>query len=55
MVVSTHSLEVVRYATQLLKSEDWFAVRLLSLKNCRLKARRLKADDIEGLEAAGST
>lgn len=53
VVVSTHSLEVVRYASQLLGDERWFGIRLLSLKKGELKEKKLGKKEIEELEAAG--
>jgi len=53
VVISTHSLEVVRYASQLLGDERWFGIRLLSLKKGELKEKKLGKKEIEELEAAG--
>ena len=53
VIVTTHSLEVLRFASQLLGDEEWFGIKLLSLKNGELKAKGLGKKEIEELEGAG--
>jgi len=53
VVASTHSLEVLRYASQLLSDREWFGVRLLTLRDGELKPIPLTRDQLDELLAAG--
>ncbi len=53
VVTSTHSLEVLRYASQLLGDREWFGVRLLTLRDGELRPISLTRDKLDELLEAG--